>query len=67
MIFLFYLGFTAHKDYFTHFEPSQSFGGAKTGDPKKHLTTRKQNLACLTYDPSKARTHSSEMTSDLER
>ena len=33
---------------------------------KKHLTTRKQNLACLTYDPSKARTHSSEMTSDLE-
>ena len=33
--FLFYLGFTAHKDYFTHFEPSQSFGGAKTGDPRE--------------------------------
>ena len=35
VIFLFYLGFTAHKDYFTHFEPSQSFGGAKTGDPRE--------------------------------
>ena len=22
--FFFYLGFTAHQDYFTHFEPSQS-------------------------------------------
>ena len=30
---------------------------------KKHLTTRKQNLACLIYDPSWART----LTSDLER
>ena len=37
----------------------KSLGGAKTGDPeKKHLTTRKQNLACFTYDPSEARTHS---------
>ena len=33
---------------------------------KKHLTIRKQNMACLTCDPSKARTHSGEM-SDLER
>ena len=33
MIFLIYLGFTARQDYFTHFEPSQSFGGEKTGDP----------------------------------
>ena len=31
--FWFYLGFTARQDYFTHSEPSQSFGGAKTGDP----------------------------------
>ena len=23
----------ARQDYFTHFEPSQSLGGAKTGDP----------------------------------
>ena len=25
----------ACQDYFTHFEPSQSLGGAKTGDPRK--------------------------------
>ena len=23
------------QDYFTHFEPSQSLGGAKTGDPQE--------------------------------
>ena len=34
---------------------------------KNHLTTRKQNLACLTSGPSWARTHSGEMASDLER
>ena len=28
------LDFTARRDYFTHFEPSQSLGGAKTGDPR---------------------------------
>ena len=28
------MGFTARQDYFTHFEPSQSPGGAKTGDPR---------------------------------
>ena len=33
--FLFYLDFTARQDYFTHFEPSQSKGGAKTGDPRE--------------------------------
>ena len=32
---IFYLGFTAHQDYFTHFEPSQSVGEAKTGDPRE--------------------------------
>ena len=32
---------------------------------KSHLITCKQNLACLTCDPS--RTHRAEMTSDLER
>ena len=31
---LFSLGFTACQDYFTHFEPSQSVGGAKTGDSR---------------------------------
>ena len=25
----------ACQDYFTHFEPSQSLGGAKTGDPRE--------------------------------
>ena len=33
--FFFHLGFTARRDYFTHFEPSQSLGGAKTGDPRE--------------------------------
>ena len=28
-------GFTVRQDYFTHFEPSQSVGGAKTGDPRE--------------------------------
>ena len=27
----------ARKDYFTHFEPSQSQGGAKTGEPREKL------------------------------
>ena len=27
----FYLEFTAYQDYFSHFEPSQSVSGAKTG------------------------------------
>ena len=34
-LILFYLGFTARQDYFTHFEPSQALGGAKTGDLEK--------------------------------
>ena len=34
--FSFYiLGFTARQDYLTHFEPSQSLGGSKTGDPRE--------------------------------
>ena len=31
------MGFTARQDYFTHFEPSQSVGGAKTGDRREKL------------------------------
>ena len=34
-LLFFSLGFTAHQDYFTHFEPSQSLGWAKTGDPRE--------------------------------
>ena len=33
LFIVFDLGFTAHQDYFTHFEPSQLLGGAKTGYP----------------------------------
>ena len=40
------------RSSFTHFEPSQSEGRAKMGDRREnHLTTCKQNLACLTCDP----------------
>ena len=36
VFFFFYLGFTARQDYyFTHFEPRQSYGGAKMGDPRE--------------------------------
>ena len=43
-----YLDFTACQDYFTHFEPSHSLGGAKTGDPREKTPDHpKQNLACL--------------------
>ena len=54
------------QDYFTDLEPSQSLGGVKTGDPWEKTPDSKQNLTCLTCDPSEARTHSGEMTSDLE-
>ena len=33
MFLFFYLGFTVCTNYFTHFEPCQSEGKAKTGDP----------------------------------
>ena len=56
-----YLSWKTRVDFFiwvylTHFEPSQLLGlrrGKKTRDrQEKHLITRKQNLACLTCDPS---------------
>ena len=54
-------GVTAREEYFSHFAPSQSLGGAKTGDTEKnHLTTRLSHL-------SEAGTHDGEMMSDLER
>ena len=53
ILFCFYLGFMACQGYFTHFEPSQSVGGVKTGDPReKSLTFLKQNLARFTGDQS---------------
>ena len=39
----FNLGFTARQDYFTHFEPSQSFVGAKTGDPRDKNNNKNKN------------------------
>ena len=35
MYLIFDLGFMVCPDYFIHFEPSQSQGGAKTGDPRE--------------------------------
>ena len=34
-MFIFYLGFTALQDYFTHFQLSQLLGGKKTGVPRE--------------------------------
>ena len=40
----------ARQDYFTHFEPSQSLGGVKTGDPRENTTEDipQADFACLT-------------------
>ena len=58
----------ACQDYFTNFEPSQLVGGAKMGNLQEKTPDHPQaELASLTCDPSKTWTHSSEMTSDLER
>ena len=35
LLLLLLSGFNTRQDYFTHFEPSQSLGGAKTGDPRE--------------------------------
>ena len=48
-IFFFYFGLTAHQDYFTHFEPSQSLGGAKMGDPQEKLPDHLQAEFCLSF------------------
>ena len=45
----FYLGFTARQDYFTHFEPSQSVGGAKAGDPREKPPDHPQAELCLSH------------------
>ena len=58
--------FTARQDYFTLFEQSQSLSGAKTGDPQEKNTWPPTRRTWLVSHVSKARTHSGEMTSDLE-
>ena len=35
-------GVTARQDYFTYFEPSQSLGGAKTGNPRENPSDHPQ-------------------------
>ena len=44
-----YLGFMARQDYFTHFEPSQSKGWAKTGDPREKPPDHPQTELCLSH------------------
>ena len=57
----------ACQDYFTHFEPSQSLGGAKTGDPREKPPDHPQAQLGLSHMwPEQGTTHSGEMTSDLE-
>ena len=69
-LFIFYLSFMAHQDYFTHFETSQSLGGVKTGDPQEKPPDPPPPASrtwLVSRDPSYTRTHSGEMTSDSER
>ena len=40
--FVFDLGFTTRQNHFTHFEPNQSFGGAKTGDTQEKAPNHPQ-------------------------
>ena len=48
-VYFFYLGFMACQDYFTHFEPSQSLGGAKTGDPREKTPDHPQAQLGLSH------------------
>ena len=50
----------ACQDYFTHFEPSQSLGRVKKGDPRENPPT----TWLVSHE---TQIHSSEMMSDLER
>ena len=38
----YYLGYMVRQDSFTPFEPSQSLGGAKTGDPREKTLNKLQ-------------------------
>ena len=49
MFFFSCLGFTAHKDYLTHFEPSQSLGGTKKGDPWEKPPYHPQAEFCFSH------------------
>ena len=45
-----HLGFTVRQDYFSHFEPNHSLGGAKTGEARERLITHEKNLVCIPCD-----------------
>ena len=47
--FDFDLGFAARQDYFTHFEPCQSLGWVKTGDPREKTPDNPQAEFGLSY------------------
>ena len=67
-LFLFFIIWVLRSRLFHSFRAESIVRWDENGIPNKnHLTTHKQNLASLTCDPSQARTHSSEMTRDLER
>ena len=61
-----YLGFAARQDYFTHFEPSQSQGEAKTGDPQEKPPDHPQAVLGLSHVTRARLEPSGEMMSDLE-
>ena len=42
-------GVTVRQDYFTHFEPNQSVGGAKTADPRENTLDNPQAEFCLSH------------------
>ena len=42
-------GVTACQDYFSHFEPSQSLGGVKMGDPREKTSVRSQAELDMSY------------------
>ena len=42
-------GLTAHQDYFTHFQPSQSLGGAKKGDLREKQPDHPQAQLVLSH------------------
>ena len=50
--FVLYLAFTASQNHFTHFEPSQSLGEAKTGDPREKPPGHAKAELCLTHSVS---------------
>ena len=58
--------FTARQDYFILSRFSCKMGRKREIPENNHPITHKQNLTCLTCDPSETRTYSGELTSDLE-